>query len=212
MAALALTAGTVERLANEVRHLMRSEVAELREPFGDKQKGSSAMPHKRNPVIAERLCGLARVIRGNLQVALENTALWHERDISHSSAERIVFPDSCELLGFMLSEATRMVEGLVVFPERMAANLGVAGGIVYSQRVLLALVEKGMAREDAYLMVQTAALKAWDEQGDFRALIEADADVTRLLTAAEIEELFDPRWHLRHIDITYKRAGIGEER
>jgi adenylosuccinate lyase len=212
MAALALTAGTLERLAIEVRHLMRTEVAELREPFTEKQKGSSAMPHKRNPVIAERLCGLARVLRGNLQVAMENTALWHERDISHSSAERIVFPDSCELLGFMLTEATRMVAGMVVFPERMAANLNVAGGIVFSQRVLLALVEKGMARDDAYRIVQAAALKAWDEGGNFRKELEADAKVAELLTPSEIGELFDPTWHVRHLDTTYKRVGIGEEK
>ena len=212
MAALALTAGTLERLATEVRHLMRTEVAEVREPFSEKQKGSSAMPHKRNPVIAERICGLARVIRGNLQVAMENTALWHERDISHSSAERVVFPDSCELLGYMLTEATRMVSGLVVFPERMAANLEVAGGIVYSQRVLLALVDKGMGREDAYRIVQSAALQAWDEGGDFRRLLEADAEVSKTLTPAEIDELFDPSWHVRNIDTTYKRVGIGQEK
>ncbi|MDP9326482.1 MAG: adenylosuccinate lyase, partial [Candidatus Dormibacteraeota bacterium] len=209
LAALALTAGTLERLATEVRHLMRTEVGELREPFTEKQKGSSAMPHKRNPVIAERLCGLARVIRGNLQVALENTALWHERDISHSSAERIVFPDSCELLGFMLTEATRMVAGMVVYPERMAANLNVAGGVVFSQRVLLALVEKGMSRDDAYRIVQAAALKAWDEGGDFRKELEADARVGELLTLEEIGELFDAKWHVRHLDTTYKRLGIG---
>jgi adenylosuccinate lyase len=212
MSALALTGGTLERLATEVRHLMRTEVAEVREPFSEKQKGSSAMPHKRNPVIAERICGLARVLRGNLQVAMENTALWHERDISHSSAERVIFPDSCELLGFMLTEATRMVEGLVVFPERMTANIMVAGGIVYSQRVLLAMVEKGMDREGAYRVVQAAALKAWDEDGDFRRLLQQDEQVTTRLTAAEIEELFDPQWHLRHVDVTYKRVGIGEER
>ncbi|MFY9614950.1 MAG: adenylosuccinate lyase [Candidatus Dormiibacterota bacterium] len=212
MAALALTAGTLERLATEVRHLMRTEVAELREPFTEKQKGSSAMPHKRNPVIAERLCGLARVLRGNLQVAMENTALWHERDISHSSAERIVFPDSCELLGFMLTEATRMVAGMVLYPDRMAANLNVAGGIVFSQRVLLALVEKGMARDEAYRLVQAAALKAWDEGGNFRQELEADAKVGELLTPEEIGELFDPTWHVRHLDTTYKRVGIGEEK
>jgi adenylosuccinate lyase len=212
MAALALTAGTLERLATEVRHLMRTEVAEVREPFSEKQKGSSAMPHKRNPIIAERICGLARVIRGNLQVAMENTALWHERDISHSSAERIVFPDSCELLGFMLTEASRMVEGMVVFPERMAANLNVGGGIVYSQRVLLALVEKGMARDDAYRIVQAAALKAWDEGGDFRRELEASTQVTERLTPAEIEDLFDPTWHVRNSPVTFKRVGIGEEK
>jgi adenylosuccinate lyase len=212
MYALAMTAGTLERFATEVRHLMRSEVAEVREPFSEKQKGSSAMPHKRNPVIAERICGLTRVIRGHLLVAMENTPLWHERDISHSSAERIVFPDACELLGFLLTESTRLVDGLVVNPERMRANLDLGGGIVFSQRVLLALVEKGMAREDAYAVVQAAGLRAWDEGEDFRSLIRADGRVATLLSASEIEALFDPAWHLRNIDTTYRRLQIGEEK
>mgnify|MGYP003622938662 CR=1 FL=1 len=212
MYALAMTAGTLERFATEVRHLMRSEVAEVREPFSAKQKGSSAMPHKRNPVITERICGLARVIRGNLLVALENTPLWHERDISHSSAERIIFPDSCELLGFLLTESTRLVEGLVVNPGRMRANLNQGGGIVFSQRVLLALVERGMGRDEAYRVVQAAALKAWDEGDDFKRLLLADERVTGRIPAPEVEELFDPGWHLRHLDVTYRRLGIGEER
>ncbi len=212
MYALAMTAGTLERFATEVRHLMRSEVAEVREPFTEKQKGSSAMPHKRNPVIAERICGLTRVIRGHLMVALENTPLWHERDISHSSAERIVFPDACELLGFLLTESTRLVDGLVVNPEKMRANLDLGGGIVFSQRVLLALVEKGMAREDAYAVVQAAGLRAWDEGEDFRSLIRADGRVATLLNESEIEALFDPAWHLRNIGTTYRRLQIGEEK
>jgi adenylosuccinate lyase len=212
MYALAMTAGTLERFATEVRHLMRSEVGEVREPFSEKQKGSSAMPHKRNPVISERICGLSRVIRGHLLVAMENTPLWHERDISHSSAERIVFPDACELLGFLLTESTRLVEGLVVNPEKMRANLDLGGGIVFSQRVLLALVEKGMAREDAYAVVQAAGLRAWDEGEDFRSLIRADARVASLLSETEIDALFDPAWHLRNIDTTYRRLQIGEEK
>jgi adenylosuccinate lyase len=212
MYALAITAGTLERFATEVRHLMRSEVAEVREPFSEKQKGSSAMPHKRNPVIAERICGLARVIRGHQLVAMENTALWHERDISHSSAERIVFPDACELLGFLLTETTRLVDGLVVDPEKMRANLDLGGGIVFSQRVLLALVEKGMARDDAYLVVQAAGLRAWDEGEDFKALVKADERVTALLSEQEIDDLFDPTWHTRNIDTTYQRLQIGEEK
>ena len=212
MYALAMTAGTLERFATEVRHLMRSEVAEVREPFSAKQKGSSAMPHKRNPVITERICGLARVIRGDLLVALENTPLWHERDISHSSAERIVFPDACELLGFLLTESTRLVEGLVVNPERMRGNLYQGGGIVFSQRVLLALVERGMPRDDAYRVVQAAALKAWDEGDEFKRLLLADPRVTEKIPAPELEELFDPSWHVRHLDVTYQRLGIGEER
>ncbi len=212
MYALAITAGTLERFATEVRHLMRSEVAEVREPFSEKQKGSSAMPHKRNPVIAERICGLARVIRGHQLVAMENTALWHERDISHSSAERIVFPDACELLGFLLTETTRLVDGLVVDPEKMRANLDLGGGIVFSQRVLLALVEKGMARDDAYLVVQAAGLRAWDEGQDFKALVKADERVRALLSEQEIDDLFDPTWHTRNIDTTYQRLQIGEEK
>jgi len=212
MYALAMTAGTLERFATEIRHLMRSEVAEVREPFSAKQKGSSAMPHKRNPVITERICGLARVIRGNLLVALENTPLWHERDISHSSAERIIFPDSCELLGFLLTESTRLVEGLVVNPDRMVTNLNQGGGIVFSQRVLLALVERGMGRDEAYRVVQAAALKAWDEGDDFKRLLLADDRVTSRIPPPQVEELFDPGWHLRHLDVTYQRLGIGEER
>ena len=212
MYALAMTAGTLERFATEIRHLMRSEVAEVREPFSAKQKGSSAMPHKRNPVITERLCGLARVIRGNLLVALENTPLWHERDISHSSAERIIFPDSCELLGFLLTESTRLVEGLVVNPDRMVTNLNQGGGIVFSQRVLLALVERGMGRDEAYRVVQAAALKAWDEGDDFKRLLLADDRVTSRIPPPQVEELFDPGWHLRHLEVTYQRLGIGEER
>ncbi|MEA2684801.1 MAG: adenylosuccinate lyase [Chloroflexota bacterium] len=212
MYAMAMVAGTLERFATEVRHLMRSEVAELREPFSEKQKGSSAMPHKRNPIITERICGLTRVLRGNLLVAMENTALWHERDISHSSAERIVFPDSCELLGFLLTESTRLVDGLVINPKRMKANLYQGGGIVFSQRVLLALIEKGMARDEAYRVVQAAALKAWDEGGDFKQLLLDDERVTQKVPATELEELFDPSWHVRHLDVTYRRLGIGEER
>jgi adenylosuccinate lyase len=212
MAALALIAGTLERFATEVRHLMRSEVAEVREPFTEKQKGSSAMPHKRNPVIAERICGLTRVIRGHLVTAMENTALWHERDISHSSAERIIFPDACELLGYLLTESTRLVEGLVVNPEKMRANLELGGGIVFSQRVLLALIEKGMPRDDAYRVVQAAALRAWDEGQDFKALLLADDRVTTLLAPDEIEKLFDPTWHTRFVDTTYQRLHIGEEK
>ena len=212
MNALAITAGTLERFAIEVRHLMRSEVAEVREPFTEKQKGSSAMPHKRNPVIAERICGLARVIRGHQLVAMENTALWHERDISHSSAERIVFPDACELVGFLLTETTRLVDGLVVDPEKMRANLDLGGGIVFSQRVLLALVGKGMARDDAYRVVQAAGLRAWDEGEDFKALVKADERVGALFSEQEIDDLFDPSWHTRNIDTTYQRLQIGEEK
>ncbi|MHB8509138.1 MAG: adenylosuccinate lyase [Candidatus Dormibacteria bacterium] len=209
MYALVMTAGTLERLATEIRHLMRTEVAEAREPFSATQKGSSAMPHKRNPIITERICGLARVIRGHLVTALENTALWHERDISHSSAERVIFPDACELLGFLLTEATRMIDGLVVDEARMKANLFAGGGIVFSQRVLLALVQRGMSRESAYRVVQAAALAAWDQGKDFRGLLLADDRVKAVMTEAEVSDLFDHSWHLRHLDTTYERVGIG---
>jgi adenylosuccinate lyase len=212
MYALSMTAGTLERFATEVRHLMRSEVAEVREPFGEKQKGSSAMPHKRNPVIAERICGLTRVIRGHLLTAMENTALWHERDISHSSAERVIFPDACEMLGFLLLESTRLVEGLVVDPEKMRANLNIGGGVVFSQRILLALVEKGIARDEAYRLVQAAALRAWDEHQDFKGLLLAEGRISAVLSPAEIDGLFDPAWHTRRIETTYQRLQIGEEK
>ncbi|HEY8740569.1 MAG TPA: adenylosuccinate lyase [Candidatus Dormibacteraeota bacterium] len=211
MYAMAMTAATLERFATEVRHLMRSEVAEVREPFSEKQKGSSAMPHKRNPIITERICGLTRVIRGNLLVAMENTALWHERDISHSSAERIVFPDACELLGFLLTESTRLVDGMVVDEARMMANLNQGGGIVFSQRVLLALVERGMGRDEAYRVVQEAALRAWDDGDDFKRLLLADDRVSSRIPASDLETLFDPAWHVRHLDVTYRRVGIGKE-
>jgi adenylosuccinate lyase len=212
MYALAQVCGTLERVATEVRHLMRSEVAEVREPFSEKQKGSSAMPHKRNPVIAERICGLTRVVRGHLVTAMENTALWHERDISHSSAERIIFPDACELTGFLLTETTRLIDGLVVDTERMAANLSLGGGLVFSQRAMLALIDKGMGRDEAYRLVQAAALRAWDETLSFRELFAQDERVAKLLTAEEVEAIFDPTWHLKHIDVTYRRLHIGEER
>src|SRR5437763_3038632 len=165
MSALAIAAGTLERIATEIRHLQRSEIGEAFEPFGKEQKGSSAMPHKRNPVLTERVCGLARVVRGNLVTALENTTLWHERDISHSSAERVIFPDACAAVDYMAIEMSKVLRGLEVRPERMLANLQFAGGVVFSQRVLLALVESGMSREDAYLVVQKAAMQAMDNPG-----------------------------------------------
>src|SRR5437868_7931029 len=168
MAALAIAAGTLERIATEIRHLQRSEISEAFEPFGKEQKGSSAMPHKRNPVMTERVCGLARVVRGNLLTALDNTALWHEPDISHSSAERMIFPDACATVDYMAIEMSKVLRGLEVRPERMLANLDFAGGVVFSQRVLLALVESGMSREDAYLIVQKAAMQAMEERSEER--------------------------------------------
>jgi len=209
MSALALAAGTLERIATEIRHLQRSEVGEAFEPFGKAQKGSSAMPHKRNPVMTERVCGLARVVRGHLVTALENTALWHERDISHSSAERIVFPDACAAVDYMALEMTKVLAGLEVRPERMLRNLQFGGGVVFSQRVLLALVDSGMSREDAYLVVQKAAMQALDGDGPgFRELLEKDADVMKRI-GAHLEEVFDPWAGLEHTDLAYDRIGLG---
>jgi len=211
MGALASVAGTLERLATEIRHLQRSEVGEAFEPFGKEQKGSSAMPHKRNPVLTERVCGLARVVRGHLVTALENTALWHERDISHSSAERIIFPDACAAVDFMAIEMTKVLRGLEVRPERMLRNLQFAGGVVFSQRVLLALVESGISREDAYLVVQKHAMQAMGEDGTgFRSALEKDNEVMSRI-GPQMEGLFDPWVGLEHTDLAYDRLGLGTE-
>ena len=209
MAALAIAAGTLERIATEIRHLQRSEVGEAFEPFGKDQKGSSAMPHKRNPVLTERVCGLARVVRGHLVTALENTALWHERDISHSSAERMIFPDACSAVDYMAIEMNKVLRGLEVRTDRMLANLQFAGGVVFSQRVLLALVASGMSREDAYLVVQKAAMEAMTPGASgFRQLLEKDAEVTRRI-GARLDEVFDPWAGLEHTDLAYERLGLG---
>jgi len=209
MSALAVAAGTLERIATEIRHLQRSEISEAFEPFGKEQKGSSAMPHKRNPVLTERVCGLARVVRGNLVTALENTALWHERDISHSSAERIIFPDACATVDYMTMEMNKVLRGLEVRPDRMLANLQFAGGVVFSQRVLLALVESGMSREDAYLMVQKAAMEAMGGAGPgFRVLLEKNDEVMKRV-GPRMEKIFDPWSGLEHTDLAYERLGLG---
>jgi adenylosuccinate lyase len=199
MTALAITAATLEKMSIEIRHLARTEVREVQEPFGEGQKGSSAMPHKRNPVASERVSGLARVIRGFAQAALENVALWHERDISHSSAERIIFPDATGVLAFMLRELTWVLDGLVVFPDRMRENLELRGGVVYSQAVLLALVEAGLARGEAYAVVQEAAATAWDGDTDFRAALEARPAVSRRLSREALDTLFDPMRSLANL-------------
>jgi adenylosuccinate lyase len=214
MAALAILASSLDAFATEIRHLARTEVREVQEPFAEGQKGSSAMPHKRNPVRCERITGLARVVRANVQAALENMVLWHERDISHSSAERVVFPDSTTALDFMLAELTVVLEGLEVFPERMRENLNAGGGLAYSQGVLLALVERRMPRDEAYRVVQAAAAKAWDEGKDFRAELAADPDVAPLLSAADLDALFDPERYLRNLDVVFDRLAkltVGEE-
>jgi adenylosuccinate lyase len=192
LSAVAVCASTLDAIATEIRHLARTEVREVQEPFAEGQKGSSAMPHKRNPVACERISGLARVIRGHAGVALDNVVLWHERDISHSSAERLIFPDATGLLAFMLRELTRVVDGLMVFADRMRDNLLAHGGIAFSQTVLLALVDSGLSRDDAYRIVQRAAAAAWDEGASFRERIEADPDVTSRLDPQSLAELFDP--------------------
>jgi adenylosuccinate lyase len=202
LSALALVAASLERFALEIRHLARTEVREVQEPFGSGQKGSSAMPHKRNPVVAERICGLARVVRAAAAVGLENVPLWHERDISHSSAERVVVPDAFLALDYMLERFTWLVEGLVVLPERMRANLDASHGLFFSQRVLLALVEGGLARDEAYRLVQEHALRAWDEGLDFRALVEGDA---RIAGRIDLTDAFDLDAYTRHLDAVFER-------
>jgi adenylosuccinate lyase len=207
MTSMAITASTLDSMATEIRHLARTEVREVQEPFAEGQKGSSAMPHKRNPVASERVSGLARVIRGYAQAALENVTLWHERDISHSSAERLIFPDATGLLAFMLRDLTWVLEGLQVFPDRMRENLEVGGGVVYSQSVLLALVDAGMARHEAYPLVQAAAARAWDEGTSFRASLEADAEVARRLDRAALDALFDPARYLANLGGVFEKLG-----
>jgi adenylosuccinate lyase len=208
MNALALLAGSIERIALEIRHLQRSEVGEAYEPFGAEQKGSSAMPHKRNPVLSERICGLARVVRGYAAAALENMALWHERDISHSSAERVIFPDACSVADFVAQQLTEVLAGLEVRADRMARNLELGGGVVYSQRALLALVESGMAREDAYRIVQSAALRSLEGEGGFRANLEAEPEVRNRI-GDRLEAIFDPSDLLLHVDLAFERLNLG---
>ncbi len=209
MAALASVAGALERIATEIRHLQRSEVGEVFEPFGKEQKGSSAMPHKRNPVLTERVCGLARVIRGNMVTAFENTALWHERDISHSSAERVIFPDACAAIDYMAIEMTKVLRGLEVHPDRMLRNLQFGGGVVFSGRVLTALVESGMSREDAYLIVQKAAMSALEEGGPgFRSQIEKDRAVMDRI-GAKLDAVFDPWAGLENAELAFERLNLG---
>ena len=202
LSALALLASSLDRYATEIRHLARTEVREVEEPFATGQKGSSAMPHKRNPITAERICGLARVVRGNAVVGLENVALWHERDISHSSSERVVIPDSFLAVDYMLDRFAWLVDGLVVLEERMSANVDSSLGLVYSQRLLLALVEAGLSRDEAYRLVQRSAMRSWDEQLDFRQLIEADAEVAGRV---DLDAVFDPAGFLVHADVVFER-------
>jgi len=206
VSALAVLCSTLEKIALEVRHLQRTEVREAQEPFGKGQKGSSAMPHKRNPVVCEQICGLARVVRGNVVPAIENNALWHERDISHSSVERVILPDSCILTDYLLAKATWLVDGLVVFPERMQENLDALRGVIYSGQVLLELTRKGVTREDAYAMVQPLAMRVWDEDRDFRDLVRNDPSVGEHLSSDEIEHVFDLKTQLRNVDRIFERV------
>jgi adenylosuccinate lyase len=204
--ALALLAATIEKIATEIRHLQRTEVLEVEEYFSEGQKGSSAMPHKRNPIVSENLCGLARLVRANSVPAMENVALWHERDISHSSVERVIMPDSTILIDYMLARATELIKDLVVYPERMRRNLELTGGLVYSQRVLLALIEKGAQRKESYEAVQRNAMAAWKGGGTFSDLVGKDPFIARYLTSAEISSCFDPRYYLRHVDQIFRRV------
>src|SRR5574337_1510787 len=205
-AALAIAASSVERLATEIRHLQRTEVLEAEEFFSEGQKGSSAMPHKRNPVLAENLTGLARLVRSAVIPALEDVALWHERDISHSSVERMICPDATITLDFALARLAGVVDRLVVHPETMRKNLDRLGGLIHSQRVLLALADKGMSREKAYALVQRNAMRVWRGEGEFLALLKADKDVAKALSPRELEGLFDLGYHLKHVDTIFRRV------
>jgi adenylosuccinate lyase len=205
-ATLGVVASSVERLATEIRHLQRTEVLEVEEYFSEGQKGSSAMPHKRNPVLTENLTGLARMVRSAVTPALENVALWHERDISHSSVERMIGPDATITLDFALARLAGVVDKLVVYPENMRKNLDRLGGLIHSQRVLLALTQKGVSREDAYALVQRNAMPVWRGEGDFLTLLKADKDVAKALAPAELEALFDLDYHLKHVDTIFERA------
>jgi adenylosuccinate lyase len=206
---LALLASSIERFAVEIRNLQRTDVLEVEEFFSKGQKGSSAMPHKRNPVASENITGLARVIRGNAVAALENVALWHERDISHSSVERIILPDSTILLDYMLNRLAAVMDGLVVYPENMLRNMDVFGGVIFSQAVLLKLTDKGLAREVAYKLVQDNAMAAWNtKSGNFRENLLADKRVTEHLSEEEIVSSFDPANYLQNIERVFERAGI----
>ena len=207
----AIVGGSLEKIATEIRGLQRTEILELEEPFAEGQKGSSAMPHKRNPVSCEQVAGLARVLRAHAGAALEDIALWHERDISHSSVERIVLPDATILLDYLLAQTTRILEDLIVYPDRMRENLDRSHGLVYSQRVLLALAEAGLPRQAAYEAVQRAAMRAWSERRPFLGCLLEDAQVTARVPARALEAAFDPAWYLRHVDTVFRRLGLDRE-
>ena len=205
---LALIAASLEKFATEIRGLQRTEILELEEPFGEGQTGSSAMPHKRNPVMCERVCGLARLLRGYVVAALEDVALWNERDISHSSVERVILPDACLALDYSLDLFTDIVEGMTVYPRNMQRNLELTRGLIFSQRVLTSLIEKGLGRNEAYDIVQRNALKAWDGETDFRSLLREDPEVAEHIPPEELESLFDIHFYLRHVDDIFHRLGL----
>jgi adenylosuccinate lyase len=208
MNTLALIGSSLEKFATEIRHLQKTEVLEAEEYFSKGQKGSSAMPHKRNPITCERIAGLSRVLRGNALAAMENVALWHERDITHSSVERVVVPDSCILLDYMLSLMTDVLDRLLVYPENMQKNLDRTRGLIFSQSVLLALTRKGMKREDAYRVVQSAAMDVWQSGKDFKELLQSSAEVGSVLSGSEIEEMFDVQKSTKHVDFVFHRVGL----
>lgn len=210
MTTLALIAASLEKFATEIRGLQRTEIHELEEPFGHGQTGSSSMPHKRNPELAERICGLARLIRGNSVTAMENVALWGERDISHSSAERIILPDSCLALDYILSIFTGIVKGLRVLDKQMWANVESSRGLIFSQQVLLSLIDKGLSREDSYKIVQRNAMKSWDDGEDFRSLLKSDTDALASLSVDDMEKIFDYGYYTKHIDETFNRIGLSK--
>jgi len=205
---LAIVGASLEKLATEIRHLQRTEVGEAQEYFSPTQKGSSAMPHKKNPIICERVCGMARILRGNAQAELECVALWHERDISHSSVERVIIPDSTMLLDYMLNKMFDIIDKLVVYPDRMLENMRKTGGVIFSQRVLLELINKGLTRQEAYDIVQRCALGLSGEGPDFKQILISDCEVRKYLTEPEVEACFDLRYHLKYIDRIFKKVGI----
>lgn len=205
---LALIASSLDKFATEIRNLQRTDILEVEENFAKGQKGSSAMPHKRNPITAERVAGLARVVRANALAGMENVALWHERDMTHSSVERVILPDSCTLLDYMLKKFTNVIENLNVYPENMLNNLNRTHGLIWSQRVLLSLVDKGVTRQDGYVWVQENALRAWNKGTNFKDLVLADQRIMQHLTISEVEELFDYQYHLKHIDEIFARLGL----
>ncbi len=208
MAVLAVIGSSLEKFATEIRHLQRTEVLEVEEPFGKGQKGSSAMPHKRNPVISERICGLSRILRANALVAMENVALWHERDISHSSAERVIIPDSTVLLDYMLHKFNYVMEGLLVYPENMMANIIRSKGLIFSQRVLLELMRKGLTRPKAYDLVQKCAMQAWGGSRSFKDNLLADKDVIKYLSSKDVDKIFDLNYYLRNVNKIFKQIGL----